>query len=73
MKIAVIGAGAWGTALAQIAAKGGRETLLWALESEVVDLPEPLFPTTTTPPAGVPIAPAWSMYRSRSRSHQSRR
>ena len=37
MKIAVIGAGAWGTALAQIAAKGGRETLLWALESEVVE------------------------------------
>lgn len=35
--IAVVGGGAWGTALAQIAAKDGRETLLWALESEVVD------------------------------------
>jgi glycerol-3-phosphate dehydrogenase (NAD(P)+) len=36
VKIAVVGGGAWGTALAQIAAKGGRETLLWARESEVV-------------------------------------
>jgi glycerol-3-phosphate dehydrogenase (NAD(P)+) len=35
-RIAVIGAGAWGTALAQVAATGGRETLLWALEEEVV-------------------------------------
>lgn len=37
MKLGVIGAGAWGTALAQVAATGGRETLLWALESEVVE------------------------------------
>jgi glycerol-3-phosphate dehydrogenase (NAD(P)+) len=36
MKLAVIGGGAWGTALAQVAAAGGRETLLWALEPEVV-------------------------------------
>ncbi|GAA4709743.1 NAD(P)-dependent glycerol-3-phosphate dehydrogenase [Sphingomonas lutea] len=35
-RIAVVGGGAWGTALAQVAAKGGRETLLWALEEEVV-------------------------------------
>jgi glycerol-3-phosphate dehydrogenase (NAD(P)+) len=35
-KIAVIGGGAWGTALAQVAASGGRETLLWALEDDVV-------------------------------------
>src|SRR6478752_3101571 len=35
-KIAVIGGGAWGTALAQVAAHGGRETLLWALEDDVV-------------------------------------
>ena len=34
-KIAVIGAGAWGTALAQVAATGGREVLLWALEEDV--------------------------------------
>ena len=37
MKLGVIGGGAWGTALAQVAATGGRETLLWALEQEVVE------------------------------------
>jgi glycerol-3-phosphate dehydrogenase (NAD(P)+) len=36
MKLGVLGGGAWGTALAQVAAQGGRETLLWALEEEVV-------------------------------------
>lgn len=36
-RIAVIGGGAWGTALAQVAASGGRDTLLWAREAEVVD------------------------------------
>jgi glycerol-3-phosphate dehydrogenase len=35
-KAGVIGGGAWGTALAQVAAHGGRETLLWALEDDVV-------------------------------------
>jgi len=35
-RLAVIGGGAWGTALAQVAAGAGRETLLWALEDEVV-------------------------------------
>ena len=34
--LGVIGGGAWGTALAQVAAGGG-ETLLWALEPEVVE------------------------------------
>ena len=34
--IGVIGGGAWGTALAQVAAAGG-ETILWAREPEVVD------------------------------------
>ncbi len=32
----MIGAGAWGTALAQVAAKAGRSVTLWARESEVV-------------------------------------
>ncbi|SFP51023.1 NAD(P)H-dependent glycerol-3-phosphate dehydrogenase [Sphingomonas rubra] len=36
MRIGVIGGGAWGTALAQVAAHGGREVLLWAREAEVV-------------------------------------
>lgn len=35
--IGVIGAGAWGTALAQMLASDGREVLLWALESELVE------------------------------------
>ena len=34
--LAVIGGGAWGTALAQVAATGGQETLLWAIEDDVV-------------------------------------
>ncbi|MHA1536215.1 MAG: NAD(P)H-dependent glycerol-3-phosphate dehydrogenase [Alphaproteobacteria bacterium] len=34
--IAVIGAGAWGTALASVAARAGREVRLWAREAEVV-------------------------------------
>ncbi|MET0361582.1 MAG: NAD(P)H-dependent glycerol-3-phosphate dehydrogenase [Sphingobium sp.] len=37
MTIGVIGAGAWGTALAQVATRGGTEpSLLWAREPEVV-------------------------------------
>jgi glycerol-3-phosphate dehydrogenase (NAD(P)+) len=36
-KVGILGGGAWGTALAQIASAGGRETLLWALEDQVVD------------------------------------
>lgn len=34
--IGVIGAGAWGTALAQMLASDGRDVILWAYESEVV-------------------------------------
>ena len=37
MRLGVVGGGAWGTALAQVAATGGRETMLWALEPEVVE------------------------------------
>lgn len=36
MKIGVIGGGAWGTALAQVAARGGEPVVLWAREPEVV-------------------------------------
>ncbi|MCJ2166300.1 NAD(P)-dependent glycerol-3-phosphate dehydrogenase [Pseudodesulfovibrio sp. S3-i] len=36
MKIAVLGAGAWGTTLADMLAKNGKETTLWAREPEVV-------------------------------------
>ena len=36
MKLGVVGGGAWGTALAQVAAAKGQETPLWALEADVV-------------------------------------
>lgn len=36
-RLGVIGGGAWGTALAQVGASGGRNVLLWAREPEVVD------------------------------------
>lgn len=37
MKIGVIGAGAWGTALAQVAAADGKDVRLWAYEADVVE------------------------------------
>ena len=36
-KIGVIGAGAWGTALAQSLANSGRDVLMWARENDVVE------------------------------------
>ena len=33
--VGVIGAGAWGTALAEVSARAGREVVLWAREPEV--------------------------------------
>lgn len=36
MKLGIIGGGAWGTALAQVASVEGGETLMWAMEPEVV-------------------------------------
>ncbi|MBI4966678.1 MAG: NAD(P)-dependent glycerol-3-phosphate dehydrogenase [Rhodospirillales bacterium] len=36
-RIGIIGGGAWGTALAQTARRGGRTALLWAREPEVVE------------------------------------
>lgn len=46
--VAVLGAGAWGTALAQVAAAAGRGVILWAREPEVIqgvntDQENPLF------------------------------
>ena len=37
MKIAIIGAGAWGTALATLCAHNGHEVMLWAFEPQVAD------------------------------------
>jgi glycerol-3-phosphate dehydrogenase (NAD(P)+) len=36
-RLGLIGAGAWGTALAQMLARDGHEVLVWALESELVE------------------------------------
>ena len=36
MRCAVVGAGAWGTALADLLARNGHDTLLWAREADVV-------------------------------------
>ena len=57
MNLGIIGGGAWGTALAQVASAGERETLLWALEPDVVEAvngrhENPVFL------AGVPLNPA---------------
>ena len=35
--VGVIGAGAWGTALAQVIASDGTAVRIWAMESDVVD------------------------------------
>ena len=37
MKVSVIGAGSWGTALAQVAARNGHEVVLWARRRETAD------------------------------------
>ena len=37
MRCAVIGAGAWGTALADLLASNGHETVIWALEPDVAE------------------------------------
>jgi glycerol-3-phosphate dehydrogenase (NAD(P)+) len=37
MRCAVVGAGAWGTALADLLASNGHDTTIWAFEADVVD------------------------------------
>ena len=37
MKIAVIGAGSWGTALAQVLSDAGSDVVIWARRQEVAD------------------------------------
>jgi glycerol-3-phosphate dehydrogenase (NAD(P)+) len=57
MKLGVIGGGAWGTALAQIAAAGERETLLWAFEPDVVEAINAAHENPVFLP-GVPLSPS---------------
>jgi len=56
MRIAVIGGGAWGTALAQVAARGG-EVQLWAREPEVVEAINGSHENPVFLP-GIPLSPA---------------
>jgi len=55
-KIGVLGAGAWGTALAAAALKAGRETILWAREAEVVSAVNDTHENSVFLP-GVPLDP----------------
>jgi glycerol-3-phosphate dehydrogenase (NAD(P)+) len=57
MRIGVIGGGAWGTALAQVAARGGAPVTLWAREPEVVEAVNALHENTVFL-AGVPLSPS---------------
>ena len=57
MKFGVIGGGAWGTALAQVVSAGERETLVWALEDDVVASVNGLHENSTFLP-GIPLSHA---------------
>lgn len=54
--VGVIGGGAWGTALAQVCARAGREVILWAREPEVVQAVNARHENATFL-AGVPLEP----------------
>ena len=56
-RLGIVGGGAWGTALAQVAASGGRETLLWAREEAVVESINARHENAAFL-AGVPLSPA---------------
>lgn len=53
----IVGGGAWGTALASVAVRAGRETLLWARESDVVTSINQAHCNTTFLP-GIALDPA---------------
>lgn len=55
-KVGVIGGGAWGTALAQVCARAGRQVTLWAREPEVVEAINTAHENRTFL-AGVPLDP----------------
>ena len=54
--IGVVGGGAWGTALATVAARAGRDVMIWAREVEVVDAINSTHENTLFL-SGVPLAP----------------
>jgi glycerol-3-phosphate dehydrogenase (NAD(P)+) len=55
--IAVVGGGAWGTALATVAARAGRDVLLWVHEPQVAEAINSSQENTTYLP-GIPLDPA---------------
>ena len=55
-RIGVIGAGAWGTSLATVAHRAGRDVRIWARESDVVTAINTVHENTPFLP-GVPLAP----------------
>ncbi|MEE8515653.1 MAG: NAD(P)H-dependent glycerol-3-phosphate dehydrogenase [Alphaproteobacteria bacterium] len=55
-KIGIIGAGAWGTALATVAARNGLETVIWAREADVAAAINDVHENTTFLP-GIALAP----------------
>lgn len=55
-KIGVVGGGAWGTALASVAARAGRDVLIWAREPEVADAINQRHENTPFLP-GIPLDP----------------
>ncbi|MEG8223413.1 NAD(P)-dependent glycerol-3-phosphate dehydrogenase [Sphingomonas sp. HH69] len=57
MKAGVIGAGAWGTALAQLLAADGQAVRLWALEADVVDAVNGVQENPLYLP-GIPLSPS---------------
>ena len=58
-KIGIIGAGAWGTALAAVAYRAGREVQIWAREADVVKAINTADENTSFLP-GIALAPAIS-------------
>lgn len=55
-RIGVVGAGAWGTALAQLIAAGGKDVLIWAHEADVVAAINERHENTVFL-AGIPLSP----------------
>jgi len=55
--VAVVGAGAWGTALAQVVAREGRAVSLWAFEHDVADAINGGHENTVFLP-GIPLSPS---------------
>lgn len=57
MRLGVIGGGAWGTALAQVAARGDQPVLLWSREAEVVESVNGIHENAMFL-AGIPLSPS---------------